>query len=75
MNLRRLPLGEAGSSVGTRVSAGLLEPGWSRRAAPSSPLLQMAAYKSVFVPDQPHNENVEDGKHDQSGSVRIGETI
>lgn len=35
----------------------------------------MTPHETVFVPDQAHHQNVEDGKHDQPGSVRKRETV
>ena len=35
----------------------------------------MAAHESVFMPNQDHHEDVEHGKHDQSGSVGVGEAV
>ena len=35
----------------------------------------MAADQSVFVPDQSHNENIEDRQHNEAGAVRIREAV
>src|SRR5579863_5859949 len=36
---------------------------------------QMASHEPVFVPNENHHKDVEDGKDDQPGSMRVGETI
>src|SRR5713226_8156306 len=53
---------------------GVGSPGPPRRRS-ALPRSQMAADQSIFVPDQSHHENIEDGQHYEAEGVRVREAV